>query len=187
MICMECLSESDKGGRADVKNYDEDFTVSCDKPALACGMCVLCSCRPVRHSIPAGGRSFHTLRCFELWLRIGAMGSRSKDDYRRDSFPGNTDSRYVPDCRHRIAKDLYPDDLRNSRDTTGAYPERVCPVLALFFHRFQNIIMHCPHAWTGNLSLIEYQNGERGRCSRKDTPLAGNRRFPGDLLSVAAV
>ena len=126
MICMECLSESDKGGRADVKNYDEDFTVSCDKPALACGMRVLCSCRPVQHSIPAGGRSFHTLRCFELWLRIGAMGSRNKDDYRRDCFPGNTDSRYVPVCRHRIAKNLYPDDLRNSRDTTEAYPEWVC-------------------------------------------------------------
>ena len=127
MICMECLSESDKGEKADVKNYDEDFIVSCDKPALACGMCVLCSCRPVRYSIPACGRSFHTLRYFELWLRIGAMGSRNKDDYRRDCFPGNTDSRYVPDSRHRIAKDLYTDDLRNIRDTTGAYPERVCP------------------------------------------------------------
>jgi len=133
MICMECLSESDKGGRADVKNYDEDFTVSCDKPALACGMCVLCSCRPVRHSIPAGGRSFHTLRCFELWLRIGAMGSRSKDDYRRDSFPGNTDSRYVPDCRHRTVKDLYSDDLRNKRDTTEGISETGMPRFGLIF------------------------------------------------------
>ena len=117
-ICMECLLESDKGGSADVKNDDEDFTVSCDKPALACGICVICSCQSVRYSIPDRGRSSHTLRCFELWLRIGAMGSRNKDDYRRDRFPGNTDSRYVPDRRHRIAKDLYPDDLRNSRDTT---------------------------------------------------------------------
>ena len=115
--------------KGDANPVSDSVTVSRDKPALACGMCVLCSCRPVRYSIPAGGRSFHTLRCFELWLRIGAMGSRSKDDYRRDRFPGNTDSRYVPDCRHRIAKDLYPDDLRNSRDTAGAYPERVCPVL----------------------------------------------------------
>ena len=137
MICMECLSESDKGGRADVKNYDEDFTVSCDKPALACGMCVLCSCQSVRYSIPDRGRSSHTFRCFELWLRIGAMGSRNKDDYRRDRFPGNTDSRYVPDRRHRIAKDLYPDDLRNSRDTTGAYPERVCPCCVPVSNRFQ--------------------------------------------------
>ena len=127
MICMECLSESDKGGRVDVKNYDEDFVVSRDKPALACGMYVLCSYRPVQHSIPAGGGSFHTLCCFELWLWIRAMGSRTKDDYRRDRFPGNTDSRYVPDCWNHIAKDLYPDDLRNSMDTIGAYPERVCP------------------------------------------------------------
>lgn len=42
--------------------------------------------------------------------------------------------RYVPDCRHRIAKDLYPDDLRNSRDTAGGIsrtgmPRFTCPVL----------------------------------------------------------
>ena len=128
MICMECLSESDKGGRADVKNYDEDFIVSCDKPALACGMCVLCSCRPVRYYIPTGGRSIYTLRCFKFRLRTGAMGGRSEDNPWRDPFPGNSVGRYGPDCRHRIAEDLYPDDLRNSRDTTGAYPERVCPV-----------------------------------------------------------
>ena len=116
------------------------------------------------------------------------MGGRIEDDPRRDRFPGNTDSRYVPVCRHRIAKNLYPDDLRNSRDTTEAYPEWVCLCLrASVSNGFQNIILHCPHARTGNLSLIEYQNGEKGRCSRKDTPLAGNRRFPGDLLSVAAV
>ena len=129
MICMDRLSESDKGGRAGVKNYDEDYIVSCDRAVMACGIGMFGSGRAVRYYIPTDGRSFHTLRFFELWLRIGAMGSRSKDDYRRDCFPGNTDSRYVPDCRHRIAKDLYPDDLRNSRDTAGAYPERVCPVL----------------------------------------------------------
>ena len=127
MICMECLPESDKGGSADAKNYDEDYAVSCDKSAMACGMCVLCSGRPVRYYIPIGGRSFHTLRYFELWFRIGAMGSRSKDDYRRDCFPVNTIGRYGPDCWHRITKDLYPDNLRNSRETAGAYPERVCP------------------------------------------------------------
>ena len=115
MICMERLSESDKGGRADVKNYDEDYIVSCDRAVMACGIGMFGSGRAVRYYIPTDGRSFHTLRCFELWLRIGAMGSRSKDDYRRDRFPDNTDSRYVSDCRHRIAKDLYPDDLRNSR------------------------------------------------------------------------
>ena len=123
-----CLLVSDEGGRVDVKNHDKDFIVSRDWASLACRMCLLCSCRPVRYSIPTVGRSFHTLRCFKFRLRIGAMGSRDKDDYRRDRFPGNTDSRYVPDRRHRIAKDLYTDDLRNSRDTTGAYPERVCPV-----------------------------------------------------------
>ena len=126
MICMECLSESDKGGRADVKNYDEDFTVSRDRPALACRMCVLCSGRVVWYYFPSGGRSVYTLRCFKFRLRTGAMGGRIEDDPRRDRFPGNTDSRYVPDCRHRIAKDLYTDDLSNSKDTTGAYPERVC-------------------------------------------------------------
>ena len=137
MICMECLSESDKGGRADVKNYDEDYIVSCDRAVMACGIGMFGSGRAVRYYIPTDGRSFHTLRCFELWLRIGAMGSRNKDDYRRDRFPGNTDSRYVPDRRHRIAKDLYPDDLRNSRDTTGAYPERVCSCFAPVSNRFQ--------------------------------------------------
>jgi hypothetical protein len=35
------LPASDKGGRGDVKNHDEDFTISRDKPALACGMKVL--------------------------------------------------------------------------------------------------------------------------------------------------
>ena len=59
--------------------------------------------------------------------------------------------------------------------------------MPLFPTDFKNIILHCPHARTGNLSLIEYQNGERGRCSKKNTPMAGIRRFPDDLLSVADV
>ena len=45
--------------------------------------------------------------------------------------------------------------------------------------------IHCPHAWTSNLSLIKYQNRERR--SRDDTALAGIRRLPGDLLSGAFV
>ena len=124
MTCtVVCLPVNDEGGRVDVKNYDKDFIVSRDWASLACRMCVLCSGRLVRYCIPAGGRSIHTLRCFKFRLRTGAMGGRSEDDPRRDRFPGNTDSRYVPVCRHRIAKNLYPDDLRNSRDTTEAYPE----------------------------------------------------------------
>ena len=106
MTCMEWLQASDEGGKGNVKKHAENFTVSCDGDALACGMCVLCSGRPVRYCIPAGGRSIHTLRCFKFRLRTGAMGGRSEDDPRRDRFPGNTDSRYVPDCRHRIANDL---------------------------------------------------------------------------------
>ena len=128
MTCMVCLSASDNGGRIDVKNRDEDFTVSRDRPALACRMCVLCNGRSVRYYIPTGGRSIYTLRCFKFRLWTGAMGSHSEDDPWRDPSPGNTNGRYGPDCRHRIAKDLYPDNLRNSKDTAGAYPERVCPV-----------------------------------------------------------
>mgnify|MGYP007070241549 CR=1 FL=1 len=128
MTCTVCLPVSDEGGRVDVKNHDEDFIVSRGWASLACGMCVLCNGRAVRYCIPTGGRSIYTLRYFELWLWTGAVGSRSEDDLRRDRFSGNTVGRYGPDCRHRTVKNLYPDDLRNSRDTTGAYPKRVCPV-----------------------------------------------------------
>ena len=74
MICMERLSESDKGGRADVKNYDEDYIVSCDRAVMACGIGMFGSGRAVRYYIPTDGRSFHTLRCFELWLRKMIIG-----------------------------------------------------------------------------------------------------------------
>ncbi len=122
--------------------------ISGDRAALACGMCVFGGGRAFRYTVSSGWRCFHTLCYFKLWLRTGAMGSRSKDDYRRDRFPGNTDSRYFPDCRHRITKDLYFDNLRNSRDTTGAYPEWVCPCfLRVKIYNF----LHCPHARTGNL------------------------------------
>lgn len=126
MTCTACLPASDKGGRVDVKNDDKDCTVSNDGTALACRMCVLGSGRDLRYIVSIGWRSFYTLRCFKFRLRLGAMGGRIEDDPRRDRFPGNTDSRYVPVCRHHIAKNLYPDDLRNSRDTTEAYPEWVC-------------------------------------------------------------
>lgn len=128
MTCMERLWASERGGENDVKKHAENFTVSRDGAALVCGMCVLCGDLSVWYRLPTSGRSLHSLCSFELWLRTGAMGGCNEDDTRRYSFPGNTVGRYSSDCRHHIAKDLHPNDLRNNGETGGAYPERVCPV-----------------------------------------------------------
>ena len=56
------------------------------------------------------------------------MGGRSENDSRRDRFPGNTDGRYGSDCRHRITKDLYPDDLKKAETRQGHIQSGYAPV-----------------------------------------------------------
>ena len=71
------------------------------------------------------------------------MDSRSEDDSRRDRFPGNTVGRNGPDCRHRTVKDLYSDDLRNNRDTTGGISEAGMPRVPTDFKIiFCIVLMH---------------------------------------------